>query len=57
MPVPHALSTVGLDAFVEQVDFAVIGPTDNRLQEADTTRFPFNTVCHLGRDFGDGQLV
>jgi V8-like Glu-specific endopeptidase len=56
MPVPHALSTVGLDAFVEQVDFAVIGPTDNRLQEADTTRFPFNTVCHLGRDFGDGRL-
>src|ERR1700730_2568828 len=56
MPIPHALPRGGLDAFVEQADYAVIGPTDNRVQEADTTGFPFNTVCHLGRDFGDGRL-
>jgi V8-like Glu-specific endopeptidase len=56
MPAPHALPAGELDAFVEQVDYAVIGPTDNRVQEADTRRFPFNTVCHLGRDFGDGRL-
>jgi V8-like Glu-specific endopeptidase len=56
MPIPHALSSEGLDTFVEQGDYAVIGPTDNRVQEADTRRFPFNTVCHLGRDFGDGRL-
>jgi V8-like Glu-specific endopeptidase len=45
-----------LDAFSEAADYAVVGPTDNRVQEADTTGFPFNTVCHLGRDFGDGRL-
>jgi len=56
MPIPHALPPGGLDAFIEQADYAVIGPTDNRVQQADTTRFPFNTVCHLGRDFGDGRL-
>jgi hypothetical protein len=56
MPIPHALPPGGLDAFVEQADYAVIGPTDNRVQQADTARFPFNTVCHLGRDFGDGGL-
>jgi len=56
MPIPHALPREGLDAFVEQADYAVIGPTDNRVQQADTTRFPFSTICHLGRDFGDGRL-
>jgi len=56
MPIPHARPPGGLDAFVEQADYAVIGPTDNRVQQADTTRFPFNTICHLGRDFGDGRL-
>jgi len=33
-----------------------VGPTDNRVQVADTRQFPFNTICHLGRDFGDGRL-
>jgi V8-like Glu-specific endopeptidase len=45
-----------LDAFAEAADYAIVGPTDNRVQVADTTRFPFNTICHLGRDFGDGRL-
>ena len=45
-----------LDTFAEAADYAIVGPTDNRVQVADTTRFPFNTICHLGRDFGDGRL-
>lgn len=36
------------------VDYAVIGPRDNRVHETRTTQFPFNTVCHIERDFGDG---
>ena len=36
-------------------DLALVGPTDNRIHEVRTTRFPFNTICHLGRDFGDGR--
>jgi V8-like Glu-specific endopeptidase len=51
-----SLAADRLDAFAEAADYAVVGPTDNRVQEADTTRFPFSTVCHLGRDFGDGRL-
>ncbi|MCG7981942.1 MAG: trypsin-like serine protease [Candidatus Thiodiazotropha lotti] len=37
-----------------EADYALVGPIDNRLQEIDTHRFPFNTICHLGRDFGIG---
>lgn len=36
-------------------DLALVGPVDNRVHEARTTRYPYNTVCHLGRDFGDGR--
>jgi V8-like Glu-specific endopeptidase len=39
----------------EGIDRALVGPTDNRVHEANTSRYPFNTVCHLGRDFGDGR--
>lgn len=35
-------------------DYALVGPLDNRVHEVRTDRYPFNTVCHLGRDFGDG---
>lgn len=35
-------------------DFAVVGPVDSRLHETRTREFPWNTICHLGRDFGDG---
>lgn len=43
-----------LDDLTEAVDYALVGPVDNRVHEIRTTRFPYNTVCHLGRDFGDG---
>jgi hypothetical protein len=36
---------------VEEEDSAVIGPVDNRVQEVDTQRFPWNTICHLCRTF------
>jgi V8-like Glu-specific endopeptidase len=35
-------------------DYAVIGPKDNRVHEIRTRQFPFNTICHIERDFGDG---
>ena len=41
-------------AFESDGDLAVIGPVDSRIQEVDTTRFPWNTIVHLCRDFGDG---
>lgn len=37
------------------IDPALIGPLDNRVQEIRTTRFPWNTVVHLCRDFGSGR--
>jgi len=52
-----SLEAERLDAFAEAADYAIVGPTDNRVQVANTTRFPFNTICHLGRDFGDGRLL
>jgi V8-like Glu-specific endopeptidase len=42
-----------LDDFCETTDYAVVGPKDNRVHENRTTQFPFNTICYLGRDFGD----
>ncbi|SFK57078.1 V8-like Glu-specific endopeptidase [Nitrosomonas aestuarii] len=43
--------------FDDDSDYAVIGPHDNRIHTADTRRFPYNTVCHLVRDFGDGRWL
>lgn len=40
----------------ESSDYALVGPIDSRIQELHTDRFPYNTVCHLGRNFGDGRL-
>ena len=40
--------------FEGDTDLAVIGPVDSRVQEINTTRFPWNTIAHLCRDFGDG---
>jgi V8-like Glu-specific endopeptidase len=37
-----------------EADYALVGPIDSRIQEINTRHFPFNTVCHLGRDFGTG---
>lgn len=45
------------DFFEDLTDHAIIGPHDNRIHTVDTRRFPFNTVCHLIRDFGDGRLL
>jgi V8-like Glu-specific endopeptidase len=44
-----------LDDLADRADYSVIGPRDSRVHETDTTRFPFNTICHLERDFGDGR--
>lgn len=41
----------------EAFDYAVIGPHDNRVHSFDTQRYPFNTVCHLVRDFGNGRWL
>jgi V8-like Glu-specific endopeptidase len=44
-----------LDPWEEQLaDAAIIGPIDARIQEINTTRYPWNTVVHLCRDFGGG---
>jgi V8-like Glu-specific endopeptidase len=43
-----------LASITEDIDTAVIGPRDSRIQEIETTRFPWNTVVHLCRDFGNG---
>src|SRR5262245_63657389 len=43
-----------LDDLTDAVDYAVVGPRDSRVHEINTTRFPWNTICYLGRDFGDG---
>ncbi len=40
-----------LHGLVEEADSAIIGPVDNRTQEVDTQRFPWNTICHLCRVF------
>jgi V8-like Glu-specific endopeptidase len=43
-----------LDFRDDDFDAALIGPVDSRIQEVETTRYPWNTVVHLCRDFGDG---
>ena len=43
-----------LDSINEAIDYSIVGPRDNRVQEIQTTRFPYNTMCYVGRDFGDG---
>lgn len=44
-----------LEDLAEDADYSIVGPRDNRVHEIATTRFPLNTICHLGRDFGDGR--
>lgn len=50
-----AIAADRLETVAEQVDYAIVGPADNRVHEIATTRFPFNTICHVERDFGDGR--
>ncbi len=45
------------ESFGDDSDYAVIGPHDNRIHTVDTQRFPYNTVCHLVRDFGNGRWL
>ena len=40
-------------SFSNATDYALVGPVDSRVHEIRTTQFPFNTVCHIGRDFGN----
>ncbi len=42
-------------SFSNTADYALVGPVDNRIHEINTTQFPFNTVCHIGRDFGNNR--
>lgn len=44
-------------AFEDETDYAVIGPYDGREQTYDTRQFPYNSVCHLLRDFGNGRWL
>jgi V8-like Glu-specific endopeptidase len=43
-----------LDDITEAVDYSIVGARDTRVHEINTTRFPYDTMCHVGRDFGDG---
>lgn len=44
-----------LDAIAESADYSIVGPHDSRVHETRTTTFPWNTLCHVERDFGDGR--
>lgn len=44
-----------LDSAATEADYAVVGPRDNRLHVIETETFPYATVCHVARDFGDGR--
>jgi V8-like Glu-specific endopeptidase len=48
---------VFLDRLADAADYAVIGPTDGRRQVLQTRRAPFNAVCRVERDFGDGRIT
>jgi V8-like Glu-specific endopeptidase len=43
--------------FGDDSDLALIGPVDTRVHETRTTRFPWNTLVHLCRDFGSGACA
>lgn len=44
-----------LENVAESIDYSVVGPRDNRVHVIETRQFPFNTICHLERDFGGGS--
>lgn len=39
------------------IDYAIVGPRDNRVHEIHTTRYPYRTICYLARDFGGGKWL
>lgn len=43
-----------LEGVASEIDYALVGPRDNRIHEIRTKQFPFNTICHVERDFGNG---
>jgi V8-like Glu-specific endopeptidase len=45
-----------LQELSDDIDYSIVGPRDSRVHEISTTIFPFNTVCSIERDFGDGLL-
>lgn len=45
------------ELFGDNFDHAIIGPHDKRIHTFDTRRYPYNTVCHLVRDFGNGRWL
>lgn len=45
-----------LEDMSAESDYALVGPRDTRTHEIRTKQFPFNTICYLGRDFGNGRL-
>src|SRR5688572_6529298 len=45
---------VFLDRIADDSDYAVLGPTDGRRRVLNTRQFPFASVCHVERNFGDG---
>ncbi len=42
-------------SFSDVIDYSLVGPVDNRIHQFNTRQFPFNTVCHIGRDFGNNR--
>jgi V8-like Glu-specific endopeptidase len=54
---PSTYDRFVLASLAEDVDAAVIGPRDSRVQEIRTTVFPWNTVTHLCRDYGNGMCA
>jgi V8-like Glu-specific endopeptidase len=50
----HEIALDQVDELSEAIDYSIVGPRDNRIHEIRTTRFPYNTICHVLRDFGDG---
>jgi V8-like Glu-specific endopeptidase len=47
---------VALDRLADRADYAIVGPKDGRTEVSRTNISPYAAVCHIGRDFGDGNL-
>jgi V8-like Glu-specific endopeptidase len=54
---PSLRARLILENEVDRIDHAVVGPRDSRVQEVETRRFPWSTICHLCRDFGEGTCA
>lgn len=54
MATAYEMALDRVDDLTEAIDYSIVGPRDSRIHEIRTTRFPYNTICHVLRDFGDG---